>query len=158
MKKIKITRRVSAMEKDRDTFSDQVKDLSTKLDEPSADEPLIIAQKLQNRLSDALVTNERAKGIVEKIKEADNIISNANFAIEELENKLSELVEPYQNVVEINNIEELIDAIQLSQKAVTLRNEITRLEQLILDRLSCEEMSDAEDILTANNLLNCNLS
>ena len=38
------------MEKDRDTFSDQVKDLSTKLDEPSADEPLIIAQKLQNRL------------------------------------------------------------------------------------------------------------
>ena len=151
--KIKITRRVSAMEKDRDTFSDQMKDLSTKLDEPSADEPLIIAQKLQNRLSDALVTNERAKGIVEKIKEADNIISNANSAIEELENKLSELAEPYQNVVEINNIEELVDAIQLSQKAVTLRNEIINLEQLILDRLSCEEMSDAEDILTANNLL-----
>jgi uncharacterized protein YhaN len=151
--KIKIIRRISAMENDRDKFADQVRDLSSKVNERNVDEPLIAAQKLQNRLTAALVTNERAKGIDEKIKEAENIISDANSAIQELENKLNELSEPYQNVVEINNIDELIDAIQISQKASTLRNEITRLEQLILDRLICESMSDAEDILTANNLI-----
>ncbi|MDB2517132.1 hypothetical protein N9X22_07750, partial [Planktomarina temperata] len=151
--KIKIIRRISAMENDRDEFVDQVQNLSSKLNERSVDEPLITAQKLQNRLTAALVTNERAKGIDEKIKEADSTILEANSAIQELENKLNELSEPYQNVVEINNIDELIDAIQFSQRANTLRNEITRLEQLILDRLICESMSDAEDILTANNLI-----
>lgn len=148
-----LQRRIAAMERDLQDFTQSTFDLARRLGEAPTGPALLLSDKLKTRLETAKTARDTRQTLGDAIDEEEERFANAEAALAEIMDRTDERSEAFSGTWEVRSTADLVEAISAAKTVQALRQSISELEQRIKTRLGAEAIDDAISELEARDLI-----
>jgi uncharacterized protein YhaN len=145
--KRQLERRITAMKDDHQCFVGEIEKLAESVDEPKDAKPLVLAERLKRRLDQAEKARERLDEATSKIEDTQEIAREAQAALNAVNDRLTQMAEPLADVRNVENLDDLIDALGHASEVNQAKKDAADLRERILTRLGVDEVSKAQKLL-----------
>ena len=148
----KLNQRIDAMKKDTECFAVAVSNLNTLLGVDQTDESFSCAKQLQDRLITAEKTGHYQQTLITQLHEQRDALARIEFETQSITEMVETLAQSFPEGSEIKTAQQLIYAVENAQKSNDLRENITKLQQMIALKLGQGSFEAALSILADKNL------
>ena len=148
-----LARRIQSMKDDHQRFVEEIEKLAQSVDEPKDAQPLVLAERLKRRLDQAEVIRDRFDDLTSKIEEAQETAWEAQAVLDTINERLTKMAEPFADVHGVEDLDDLIDALQHASEADRAQKDAADLRERILARLGTDDISEAQSLLADQSVL-----
>ncbi len=144
--------RINAMEQDYSSFANQIQEYAKTVGEDEKAHPLSLAKRLEKRLKDAELNEERYSELCREIEETAEKKGEADKELAAVAGDFKKKTEYFPASTCIETIEDLVAAVKKSERANSLRSDCTNLENRIVTRLGKSSIEAAQAFLAEKNI------
>ena len=142
-----LERRIKAMRDNQDTFSAEVSKLAHALEQPVEANCLVTAERLKTRLDKAKMAQSTFEDLTDKIEAAQSAVLTAETSLSAIKDRLVQMAEPFGEITDIENLDDLIEALNQAIDAEQLRKQAESEQTQILARLGASDLQAAQTLL-----------
>ena len=150
-KRIELSGRIEAMERDRTAFRDTVGQLSASLEVDSDQDPTAMYAQLKTRLKAADDANTASQAADEARLVAEERHAKAEAELLRVQTRLKQMARHFPEKEAITNLDELAEILERSQQRADLADAVEAKERDLIERLGVDSRKDADVLLDAEN-------
>ena len=150
--RIEIEHRVETMKADREAFRSAVSGLAGRFGVPELEDPLALFAELKKIGESAHRASNSHKDLVEKKKRAETDLTGVSRRLEQLAEQVREFASHFPPELRINSLEDLREAVRITDEVIEKRQELTHLEREIRTGLGVPSLEEARTTLAGLSL------
>jgi len=148
----KLSRRIAAMEEDQSSFAEKLEGLAETVDENANSETLVLAERLQKRLTDEDTCEVRYVELSKTIDAEAGFEGTANQGLDSIAMAVREKAKSYPPSIPVETIDDLVAVVTASEKAAKLRSDFSELANRIVARLGAVSLESGMEALAAEDM------
>ena len=150
--RIEIEHRVETMKADREAFRSAVSGLARRFGVPDLEDPLALFAELKKIGESARQASKNHKELVEENKRAESDLTGVSQRLEQLADQVRELASHFPPELGIKSLEDLREAVRITDEVIEKRQDLTRLEREIRTGLGVPSLEEARTTLAGLSL------